>query len=416
MSSPVSAAEPVPASQPGAFRLYALTLMTFFAASAAPTPLYRLYQEAFAISPLTITVIFAVYAFSLLAALLIVGALSDHLGRRPAVAAAIVLQSLALVIFLFADGAGMLIAARFLQGFATGAATSALGAALVDTDPKRGPLATAVSPLFGMALGSLVTGALVAYGPFPLHLVYGLLLVIGIVELVSLAGVRETAILRPGLLASLRPKIVIPPQALRAMAVLTPLNMSLWILGGFFLSLMPSLLVRVTGISSPLFGGAVVAAVMLSGAVANLVLRQLPMRRVLVIGAPTLIAGMALLLVGIHLGAVAWLAVGTIVAGVGFGASFLGVIGTIMPLAEPHQRAELLAALYVESYLSFSLPAIVAGYLAGAIGLAATADIYTAAIALFAGGGLAATFLIGLKPRPAGARCGPGCAEGKTAA
>lgn len=64
---------------------HALTLATFFGASAAPTPLYRIYEENFSVSPVLITVIFAVYAFALLAALLIAGSISDHLGRKPVI-------------------------------------------------------------------------------------------------------------------------------------------------------------------------------------------------------------------------------------------------------------------------------------------------------------------------------------------
>ena len=54
-----------------------VTAMTFSAASGAPTPLYRVYQDSFALSPFLLTMIFAVYTFSLLAALLTVGSLSD---------------------------------------------------------------------------------------------------------------------------------------------------------------------------------------------------------------------------------------------------------------------------------------------------------------------------------------------------
>jgi MFS family permease len=67
----------------------AMTVFSFLAAvllaasSAAPTPLYPLYQQSLHLSPLMITTVFAVYAFSLLAALLTVGGLSDHIGRKP---------------------------------------------------------------------------------------------------------------------------------------------------------------------------------------------------------------------------------------------------------------------------------------------------------------------------------------------
>lgn len=101
---------------------HALTLATFFGASSVPTPLYRIYQENFSISPVLITVIFAVYAFALLAALLIAGSISDHLGRRPVIFSALLLEIIAMGFFVVASGPGWLIAARIVQGIATGIA------------------------------------------------------------------------------------------------------------------------------------------------------------------------------------------------------------------------------------------------------------------------------------------------------
>src|SRR5471032_487303 len=63
----------------------AFTLLCFFAASSAPTPLYHLYQASWGFSAAILTLIFSVYAFSLLVALLVVGSLSDYLGRRPVI-------------------------------------------------------------------------------------------------------------------------------------------------------------------------------------------------------------------------------------------------------------------------------------------------------------------------------------------
>lgn len=63
----------------------AITLLSFLAASTAPTPLYHLYQDQLHFSAAVLTLIFGVYALSLLAALLTVGSLSDHLGRKPVI-------------------------------------------------------------------------------------------------------------------------------------------------------------------------------------------------------------------------------------------------------------------------------------------------------------------------------------------
>ncbi|KJS57685.1 hypothetical protein VM95_38140, partial [Streptomyces rubellomurinus] len=115
----------------GAFPLHASVLVGLLAASSAPTPLYALYQAAWHFSAMTLTLVFSAYALALLVALLTAGTLSDHLGRRPVLAAALLAEAVAMAAFATARGVPALIAARILQGLATGAATSAAGAALL---------------------------------------------------------------------------------------------------------------------------------------------------------------------------------------------------------------------------------------------------------------------------------------------
>src|SRR5947209_14366790 len=86
-----------------------ITAMTFSACGAAPTPLYHQYQESFGLTPFVLTIVFAAYVVSLLAALLTVGSLSDYIGRRPAIKAALALNIAAMVMFIAADSAGALI-------------------------------------------------------------------------------------------------------------------------------------------------------------------------------------------------------------------------------------------------------------------------------------------------------------------
>ena len=98
--------------------------MTLLASSAAATPLYRVYQTTFGLSQLTVTMIFASYVFSVLAALLVVGSLSDFVGRKPVILAALILNIIALFVFMRADLAAALILARVIQGLAVGSATT----------------------------------------------------------------------------------------------------------------------------------------------------------------------------------------------------------------------------------------------------------------------------------------------------
>ncbi|MCG6578198.1 MFS transporter [Pseudomonas sp. AF32] len=377
-----------PASTRASLIFLAITLLGFLAASSAPTPLYHLYQEHMQFSSAILTLIFGVYAFSLLAALLTVGSLSDYLGRRPVIFVALLLNMLAMMLFINADSIGWLIGARLIQGFATGMATSVLGAALLDFDRQQGPLITSVAPLLGMACGALGCGMLAEFAPLPLQLTYWLLLGLFLVQAIYLWRLGESVSPKPGAWQSLRPTLHVPVQARRALWLVLPLNLAAWAVGGFYLSLAPSLVRAATGSTSNLIGGALVAALTLTGALSIYTLRNQHAENMLRLAASLLITGLVLVLVAAHSGSLPLFFIGTLVTGSGFGAGFLGALRSIMPLALPHERAGLMSAFYVLSYLAFSLPSLLAGNLTRVFGLMATTDGYGAVLMALAVGAL----------------------------
>ncbi|MDB5775203.1 MAG: transporter [Herbaspirillum sp.] len=366
---------PVPrASQ--ALWVFALTAATFFGASSAPTPLYRMYQEAWGFSSATLTLVFGTYAFSLLVALLTTGALSDHIGRRPVIVGGIALEVIAMLVFADAHSVHMLILARVLQGFATGAATSALGAAILDSTSTRGSLVNTLSTLFGTGVGALGASMLVHYAPAPMRLVYVVLIALFVLQAVFVLLLPETVSRLPGTLASLVPRVRVPRAARGAMLRIAPVTVAVWALGGFYLSLGPTLARAVTGSDDATMGGWVVFALMTGGLVAVLLLRTLGTLRLLITGATALASGLLVTLAGVHADSVSMFFVGTSAAGIGFGSAFQGALRSVLPLAEAHERAGLMAAFYVLSYLAFSIPAIIAGTMVHVIGLRLTTDIY----------------------------------------
>ncbi|WSG96011.1 hypothetical protein U8P76_03120 [Rhizobium johnstonii] len=232
------------------------------------------------------------------------------------------------------------------------------------------------------------TSALIQYGPFPMHLVYALLLLAFTLQAAAIWLTGETGGTRPGALGSLIPRVTVPKQVKRPLSLVTPINIANWTLAGFYLSLVPSLVASTTGSGAPLTGGAVVTALMVSGAIAVYLRRSKTASTNLAFGVSAKTLGILTVVAGVHLANVPLLLVGTIFTGVGFGTNFLGSIGTIMPLAKPDERAGLLSAFYVQSYLAFSLPAILAGFLAKSAGYALTTDIYATAILLLMGVGV----------------------------
>lgn len=360
-------------SKRAALWLLASIQMAYLAASSAPSPLYALYRDAWGFSALTLTVVFASYAFSLLAGLLVFGALSDYRGRREVIVLSMVLEIGALLLFWNAHSVPTLLAARLLQGLATGIATSALGAALIDLDQAKGALLNSAAPMVGMGLGALGASVLVQFAPAPAALVYQLLLALFVVQLAAAWFLPETVSRRAGAWRSLVPRIAVPVQARATMWRVLPVNSAQWALGGFYLSLGPSVARLVSGSHSAVIGGAAIAALVLPSAVAILWVRSRSPRFALLGGSALLGLGLALSLAGIALLSAPLYFFGTVIGGLGFGASFNGSLRSLVSLAAPQERGELMAGFFTFSYLAFSVPAILAGIAVGSAGLQKTA-------------------------------------------
>src|SRR3982075_4067618 len=240
-----------------AFWIVAVTLVLFLFAAAAPSPLYAVYAAKWRFSPAALTEVFAIYAIALLAALLLTGSLSDAVGRRPVILAALLIQVASMLMFLYATDIRWLFAARVTQGIATGMATSPLAASFVDLQPPERPNLAAIvnsaTPILGLALGAVASAVLVQYGPDPLHLIYWLMLIAFVLVGRGLALRPEPAQRR----ASLRlvPRVGVEPAVRPAFAAALPSLIAGWGVGGFYLSLGPSLALQLAGSTNRVLGG-----------------------------------------------------------------------------------------------------------------------------------------------------------------
>jgi MFS family permease len=374
-------------SRTTAFWSIAVLLVLVLAASGVPSPLYRVYQERFGFSSGVLTTVFAVYAFALLAALLVVGALSDHVGRRPVLAGALLVEAGAMALFLTADGVGWLMAARVVQGLATGAMTGALGAALLDfqrSDRPLGPLVNSASPGLGLSLGAVGAGLLVEFVPAPTTWVFAVLAVAFVLVAAGVLLLPESSPRTPGALASLRPQVHVPRPQRPAFVVVLPCLAATWALGGLYASLGPSLVAGVFGVEDHLVGSLLILALNGTGLIGSLAFRAVAPERAMVTGALIFAVGVAGTVTALLTGSLALFFAAAAVSGLGFGGAFLGAMATVTRGVAPGERAGLLSSVFVVSYLMFSLPAIAAGLAAGAIGLERTAEIYGAVVIVLA--------------------------------
>ena len=145
-------------------------------ASGTPSPLYETYRALWGFSPVVLTLVYATYAFGVLASLLLAGPVSDQAGRRTVLIVALAALMLATVVFMVANSLAWLFAARAIQGVATGLALGAASAALLDLHPRRDPsavgLANAVVSTGGIGLGVLISASIIELLPAPRVLPY----------------------------------------------------------------------------------------------------------------------------------------------------------------------------------------------------------------------------------------------------
>ena len=387
----------------GAFWIIAATNAFFLFAAAAPSPLYAVYAAQWRFSAITLTEVFGVYAIALLITLLLTGSLSDALGRKPVILAALAIQVAGMLMFLLASNVGWLFAARVVQGIATGLATSALAASFVDLQPPDrpalGPVVTSATPPVGLALGALTSAALVEYGPDPLHVIYWLLLAGFVIAALAMLATPEPTAQRAAM--RLLPRIGVERAIRPAFLAALPSLIAGWAVGGFYLSLGPSLILQLAASSNRVLGGIAIALLAGVGAGSIVAFSSWPPPRAMSVGGSSMLVGLAITVLSVALVAPPLFFAGTAITGVGFGVGWLGVVRSLVNRAAPTERGALLAAIFTVAYLSFAVPAVVAGYVVTRIGLHDAALWYAGAVGILALAGLIGSLSVGRQSRPA---------------
>jgi hypothetical protein len=174
-----------------------------------------------------------------------------------------------------------------------------------------------------------------------------------------------------------------------------------WALGGLILSLGGSLLGAVFAQGNHAVVGAVIGLFPFSAAAAAVVARELTPSTMGRIGTAALLVGTGLFLDALETSSIAVFVAAALLAGGGFGCAFLGALRSVSQLAEPHERAALLSAVYLVSYIAFSVPAMIEGLITTHIGLLNTSFGYGGFVALVAAGALIFERLTGREHRDA---------------
>ncbi|WP_033211789.1 MFS transporter [Kitasatospora phosalacinea] len=393
--------------------LAAWPITAVFVLSNAATPLYVLWQRDIGFSKGTLTVVFACYIAGLIGSLLVSGALSDRIGRKPVLLPALGLALAACLVFGTAGSVAALIVARLFTGVAVGAVVSAGMAAVTDVaGPERrrtAALLASCAMVFGAGLGPLLAGVLSELAPGPTATVFA---VEAVLLALAVSAVLRMPLPRPGGGdggsdsggSGGRPGergehgerdghdgrggwVRVPGvpsgrgrQLALGVAVFAPGITAT----SFVLSLGPSLLSGLLGTTSRIVAGAMAFAMFLTATGVQFAVRRLARRTVLAAGATGTALSMLALAAAVHSGSAAALLAAALLAGVGQGLGQLGGLSLLNSTIAPQRLAEANAALNVGGYVPAGLLPVSAGYLSDAAGLPTGTTVFAAVLAALA--------------------------------
>jgi MFS family permease len=390
------------------FWAVAASMAVLTAFSTAPSPLYGRYQRQDGLSSITITVVYAVYAAGIVISLLLVGHVSDWYGRRRVLIPALVTGLAAALVFSFSTSLPALLAGRVLTGLALGAAIATASAHLTDLDTapgaaptRRSQIVGTVANIGGLALGPLVAGLIGQYLPaapkLP-YLIFVVLLAAAVVATIAAPEGRSVPRVRP----RYHPQRLAAPSGARASftAGLTGTFM-IFTVFGVFAGLAGAFLAGPLHRPSPALAGLAVFLSFGTGALTQVATTAWPLRRLLHVGMPALLVGLATVV------ATAWVTppslvlflAGATLVGMGSGAIYRATLTIVLGTASADQRAGTLASFFVVGYVGLSIPVVAAGIALQYVSFPVT--LLALGIAVSAGILIAGTFLLRVIARDA---------------
>jgi len=368
-----------------------------FMGSTLLTPLYDLYRENYHLSVLDAGLLYAVYVIGNLVALLFLGRLADQVGRRPVVLASLIFAMASALLFALAHGTRQLFLARIVNGLAVGVGSGAATAWITDftavTQRARSASVMTAFNFGGLAMGSIVAGALVQFAPYPLRLSFVVYLAMLVVTTLSAARVPETIGNTRKTHIDLKPRIGVP--AGKRLAFIAPATggFAAMALVGFFAALGPTTMEHALHVTNRAVSGIVVAVLFIVAAFAIHVTSNTKPRTTMMLGHIAIPVGVALLICAQRFESL-WLMVASAsVCGISSALGYRGGLAVVNALADADRRAEIASTYFVCCFLGNALPIVGVTALTQTLGAEQASEVF--AIVLSAIGlcalGIAAT-------------------------
>lgn len=349
------------------FAATSAALAIVFGASVSAIPLYNVYQQAFQLGTAQFAVLSVGYMLAAVTALLVLGRLSDYVGRKPVAFASIGCGLLACVLLVIANGFEVLLLARALQGFSAGLATTAILAFIVDVSPGLPrwltSSVTGAAATLGQGIGVLLSGTILA-STGVVDVPPEVFIVLLIAAAVAIALSRDANPKRAGALRSLKPELHIPLAVRHRLLPAAAVLLATWGIAGYFQSFTPTIAAQYFGSSSALVAAALFAAFMIPTIGGGAATSRLSPPNAQLAGLLLVIAGAVGMFTAIHLHQIVLYALFAALAGLGMGAGISASMQSLLPPVDADKRGGLLGVIYVISYLGAAAVSFAAGHAA----------------------------------------------------
>lgn len=365
--------EPAPAARLRAFLAATASLIVIFVASSSPVPIYNIYRAENGITNADLSLSVVAYFAGTIVALVCLGRLTNHLGRRPVSLATLAIMAVGCLVLINVTGLAPLALGRFVMGLAAGLASSSLTSYIVDAAPARpgwlASVASSQSSQVGLTLGSLVSGVMVQTVAGARTSAY--LVMIGLLAACALAllAAPETGTRGPGALASLRPRVHVPASVRPRLLAAGAAFVVTWALGGFYQSFIPAITAEQLGSTNAVVVALVFSSYMLPGAFGAPLAGLMREARAQRVGMAIWLAGLLAVLVSLVAGSIVAFVAFTVVAGVGQGIAVAASMRSLLHGTTLADRAPVMSATYLISYGGAMVASLVAGQLSKVVDL-----------------------------------------------
>lgn len=344
-----------------------VSFLMVFAASATPIPLYDIYHQSEGLTYNDLALTAVVYFIGAITALLIFGRISNHLGRKPVAYLIFFLTAVATIILLDVNSAATVIIGRLLLGLACGLASSALTAFIADNGAQLPHwLPSAVisnSPMVGLTIGALLSGSLVELAPFPRTLCYLVILVILALCTVLIALSQETIGKNPGIIASLKPKLLLPQADKRLFPIAAITFVSTWAMGAFYQAFGPSIAADWLNTHNTVMIALLFASYLLPSALGGPFTAKFTPADVQRVGMGIFTFAVLGIIFSLKYSNITAFLLSSALAGTAQGAVLTGSIRSLLADITLEQRAGVLSLIYATSYSGAVLTSFIAGQL-----------------------------------------------------